>query len=156
MTSSTTFDDEERGAPRAGDQMEPIPARLSLHHSTATALELMGAVDFSFLIVVAPVTGKLLGVVLRRSLERGCEPRGHDPEACPLVRHLKTDMDFCFEGESLDEVFGTAATTISARPAGRASPEDRRRNAIPVIVVDEDKIPVGLLRRPRTEDAPAV
>jgi hypothetical protein len=109
----------------------------------------MWAFGYSFLVVVAPVTGKLLGVVLRRTLERGCESRGHDPESCPLVRHLKTDIDFCMEDERVDEVFGSTPTTISPPGAGRPSPEMRRRNAIPVIVVDESKVPVGLLRRPR-------
>jgi len=133
----------------AGDLMDPLPARLALHHSVAAALELMWAAGFSFLVVVAPVTGKLLGAVLRRNLEKGCEGHGHDPESCPLVRHLSTDIDFCLEGERIDEVFGDAATAIAARPGGRMSPELRRRNAIPVIVVDENKIPVGLLRRPK-------
>lgn len=131
----------------AGDLMEPLPAHLSLHHSVAAARELMWAFGSSYMVVVAPATGKLLGVVLRRSLERGCESEGHDPESCPLVRHLETDVDFCFEGERVDEVFGPAATDIALQP-GRDTPEMRRRNALPVIVVDEDKVPTGLLRRP--------
>jgi CBS domain-containing protein len=131
------------------DVMHPLPARLALHHSVAAARELMWAVGYSFLVVVAPVTGKLLGVVLRRELERGCESRGHDPESCPLVRHLNTDVDFCLAGEPVDEVFGTSAVTISPKSSGRPSPETRRRNAIPVVVVDEDKVPVGILKRPR-------
>lgn len=139
---------EGRTSPFAGEIMDPLPARLALHHSVAAARELMWAAGFSFLVVVAPVTGKLLGVVLRRNLERTCESRGHDPESCPLVRHLFTDIDFAHEGERLHEIFGEAPTALSARPYGR-SPEQRRRNAIPVIVVDADKVPVGLLRRPR-------
>ncbi len=133
----------------AGEVMDPLPARLALHHSVAAARELMWAVGFSFLVVVAPATGKLLGVALRRNLEKGCESRGHDPESCPLVRHLSTDFDFCHEGESLDEIFGEAPTALSEGREERGSPERRRRNAIPVIVVDERKVPVGLLRRPR-------
>jgi CBS domain-containing protein len=133
----------------AGDVMEPLPARLALHHSVAAARELMWALESSFLVVVAPVTGKFLGVVLRRTLERGCESRGHDPEGCPLVRHLKTDVDFCHEGEPLVEVFGEQPTALAAPGSGRPAPEARRRNAIPVVVVDEDKVPVGLLKRPR-------
>ncbi|MDR0787373.1 MAG: hypothetical protein LBG44_05850 [Gemmatimonadota bacterium] len=132
----------------AGDLMEPLPARLALHHSVAAARELMWAAGMSYLIVVAPVTGKLLGVVLRRILEKGCESRGHDPEQCPLVRHLSTDFDFVFEGELIREIFGDAPTTLAAPGEGR-TPELRRRNAIPVIVVDEWKVPIGLLRRPR-------
>jgi len=140
----------------AGEAMEPLPARLALHHSVAAARELMYSGGFSFLVVVAPSTGKLLGVVLRRTLERSCETRGHDPDSCPLVRHLKTDIDFCLEGERVDEVFGTAATSIDLRPyddVDERNADFRRRNAIPVIVVDEYKVPVGLLRRPRARPA---
>lgn len=140
---------ESGRAPTAGDLMDPLPARLALHHSVAAARELMWAAGVSFLVVVAPATGKLLGVVLRRNLEKGCESRGHDPEVCPLVRHLSTDFDFCHEGELMTEIFGDAATSLAARGEGRPPPEVRRRNAIPVIVVDEVKVPVGLLRRPR-------
>jgi CBS domain-containing protein len=136
-------------APLAGDVMEPLPARLALHHSVAAARELMWAAGLSYLVVVAPVTGKLLGIALRRVLEKGCESRGHDPEACPLVRHLSTDFDFVFEGEPLDEIFGDAPITLAKPEEGRPSPETRRRNAIPVIVVDEWKMPIGLLKRPR-------
>src|SRR5690606_5202917 len=85
----------------AADVMQPLPARLTLQHSVAAARELMEFLDYSFLVVVAPATGKLLGVVLRRSLER-CEARGHDPESCMLLRHVKTDIDFCLESERLD------------------------------------------------------
>jgi hypothetical protein len=152
QTKSGEEDGGEAGAGLsrfAGDLMEPLPARLALHHSVAAARELMWALGASYLVVVAPVTGKLLGVVLRRTLEKGCEAHGHDPESCPLVRHLSTDIDFCLEGERLNEIFGHAATAIGASPGHRGPPELRRRNAIPVIVVDEDKVPVGLLRRPR-------
>lgn len=140
-------------SPFAGDVMQPLPARLTLQHSVATAHELMELLEYSFLVVVAPATGKLLGVVLRRSLER-CEARGHDPEECMLVRHVQTDIDFCLETERLDEVFGKSPVSIQP-PGGRASPELRRRNALPVIVVDEYKVPVGLLRRPRPAEASA-
>jgi CBS domain-containing protein len=134
---------------RVADVMDPLPARLALHHSVAAARELMYAAGFSFLVVVAPSTGKLLGVVLRRALERNCESRGHDPEECPLVRHVYTDIDFCLEGELLREVFGSAATAIDPGPPTQRTREARRRNAIPVIVVDGNKVPVGLLSRGR-------
>jgi CBS domain-containing protein len=130
--------------------MEPLPLRLALNHSVAAARELMYAGSCSFIVVVAPVTGKLLGVVTRWTLERGCEARGHDPESCPLVRHVTTEIDFCVAGELLGEVFGSSAMTLSKSPSGRPSPEMRRRNAFPVIVVDEHKVPVGLLPRPRS------
>lgn len=139
----------------AGDVMEPLPARLALGHSVAAARELMWLAEYSFLVVVAPVTGKLLGVVMRRALEKGCESRGHDPESCPLVRHVETDIDFCMEDERVDEVFGSSPTAIGPKSRDRSSPEIRRRNAIPVIVVDEDKVPIGLLRRPRAPVEPA-
>jgi len=162
MDAGGTRDSGDEGTRDAGDQgryaarltveevMKPLPARLALHHSVAAARELMWAFDSSYMVVVAPATGKLLGVVLRRTLERGCESRGHDPEECPLVRHLKTDIDFCLVGERVDEVFGARPTSIPPVRSGRPPPEMRRRNAIPVIVVDEHKIPVGLLLRPRS------
>jgi CBS domain-containing protein len=139
----------EISQPLVGDVMEPLPARLALHHSVAAARELMAACRLSFMVVVAPVTGKLLGVVLRRTLERRCETRGHDPESCPLVRHVNTDIDFCVEDEPVSEVFGGRPMSIPSYREADAPPEARRRNAIPVIVVDADKVPVGLLRRPR-------
>ncbi len=145
-------DSSTEGAPLVADVMSPLPARLALHHSVAAARELMWAAGFSFLVVVAPTTGKLLGIVLRRNLERGCESRGHDPETCPLVRHVETDVDFCLEWETLDEVFGTAPTTLAPPPARARTREERRRQAIPVIVVDENKIPVGLLSRKHATD----
>ncbi|MQA90497.1 MAG: hypothetical protein GEU90_09705 [Gemmatimonas sp.] len=133
----------------AGNLMEPLPARLALHHSVAAARELMLACRMSFMVVVAPATGKLLGVVLRRTLERRCEARGHDPETCPLVRHVRTDIDFCLEDEPVEDLFGRHPTKISPLRGSDATPEARRRSAIPVIVVDVEKVPVGLLRRPR-------
>lgn len=144
------------GESLVGDVMDPLPARLALHHSVAAARELMYALDYSFLVVVAPVTGKFLGVVLRRTLERTCEQRGHDAESCPLVRHLKTDVDFCLETERVDEVFGQRATAIQPPGEGRPAPEVRRRNALPVVVVDDYKVPIGLLRRPRPTEQVAV
>lgn len=134
------------------DVMDPLPARLALHHSVAAARELMFAAGFSFLVVVAPSTGKLLGIVYRRNLERLCESFGHDPETCPLVRHIETDIDFCLEWETLSEVFGTRATSIALEPETPRSRDDRRRQAVPVIVVDENKIPVGLLSRRQAAD----
>lgn len=145
--------EEGSEGPIVADVMQPLPARLTLRHSVAAARELMEVLEYSFLVVVAPATGKLLGVVLRRSLER-CEARGHDPESCMLVQHVKTDIDFCLETETLDEVFGKTPATI-APPGGRGSPNIRRRNALPVVVVDEYKIPVGLLRRPRPSESSA-
>lgn len=135
------------------DVMRPLPACLTLEHSVIAALEFMDIFEMHFLVVVAPTTGRLLGVVTRRSLERSCERRGHDPESCPLLRHLKTDIDFCLETERLDEVFGRHPAAI-APPGGRLPAHIRRRNAIPVIVVDEYKIPVGLLKRPPPEAPP--
>ncbi len=140
------------GSRLVAEVMTPLPARLALHHSVAAARELMQVAGFSFLVVVAPTTGKLLGIVLRRTLERECEASGHDPETCPLVRHVETDIDFCLEGETLSEVFGTAPTTLATRAEQPRTPADRRRQAIPVIVVDQDKIPVGLLSRKRATD----
>jgi hypothetical protein len=131
----------------ARDFMKPIPARLSLQHTSALAAELMDAVGQPFLVVVAPVTGKLLGIVRRRALERRCQARGHDPEHCPLVRHLTTDIDFCLESESLSEIFDNRATGAEAVTPRNKNPRERRRLRRPLIVVNESKVPVGLLSR---------
>lgn len=129
----------------AAEAMRPVVEPIELGSTTAAARDRMREENRAFLPVVAPGTGKLLGVVLRTAVERACESNGHDPETCPLVHHLKVDIDFCFTEDTVAEVlegeadFGTTASA-HARKA-------RIRRSLPVIVVDERKVPVGVLVR---------
>ncbi|HUG41714.1 MAG TPA: CBS domain-containing protein [Longimicrobiales bacterium] len=94
---------------------------------TGRALDIMNEARLDFLPVVAEDTGKLLGVVLRKGIERGCWGMGHDPDLCAMQNHLKTGVRFTFEDEPLDS--GTL----------KASETE------PVVVVDRQLRPVGIL-----------
>lgn len=100
---------------------------VTLDQTAADALEIMRAEDLSFVPVTAPATGKFLGIVLRRALERGCVGMGHDAQKCPLQHHLKTDVRFVFASDEPD------------RDAVRAAASQ------PVVVVDAALVPVGVL-----------
>lgn len=129
----------------AAGVMQPLPTTISLDRTAAEARARMREEDLSFLAVVAPETDKLMGVVLLGALERACASNGHNPEDCPLVLHLKTDIDFCFAGDRVAEVVGQDEVPAPAETlAGRKA---RVRRALPVLVVDEQKIPVGYLER---------
>lgn len=127
--------------------MQPIPAMLTLEHSVMAACEIMDALDMSFLVIGAPATGRLLGIVVRDALDLSCREEGHDPDDCRLVNHLETDIDFCLESEPIDEVFGDSPASIRSSDAG-ASGDQSIVAGLPVVVVDEYKLPVGLLSRP--------
>lgn len=129
----------------AMEAMQAMPEPISLTSTAAEARDRMSDEDLSFLTVVSPETTKLLGVVLAGALERACEMNGHDPERCPLIQHLKADVDFCFAGEHVEEVLSTLDTPVPA--AGRAARKARVRKSLPVIVVDEQKVPLGYLAR---------
>lgn len=70
---------------------------------TGVALDIIRREDLDYLPVVAEDTGKLVGVVMRKGLERGCWATGHDPSRCPIQHHLKTGVEFWFEDDPLDE-----------------------------------------------------
>lgn len=129
----------------AEEVMQPLPATIPLNSTAAEARERMREEDLPYLVVVAPETEKLLGMVLLNALERACESNGHDPAECPVVQHLKTDIDFCFVEEPIAEAIGREPDLASANtPAGRRT---RVRRSLPVVVVDEQKVPVGFLER---------
>lgn len=130
--------------PSAADLMQPLPATIALGAKSATARAEMKKQDLSFLVVVAPDTEKLLGVVLRGALERACESNGHEPD-CPIAQHLKTGIDFCFIEERVAEAVGGEPDLSSMET--RAARKARLRRSLPVIVVDEQKVPVGYLAR---------
>lgn len=127
--------------------MKPLPAVLTLEHSVAAAREFMDAFGIPYLVVVAPSTGRMLGVVVDEALARTCEGEDHDPDDCPLVRHVETDIDFCLDSEKIDEVFGDGPDKIPYAGAERG--DSAHRADLPVIVVDEFKVPVGYLERPK-------
>jgi CBS domain-containing protein len=130
----------------AAEAMTPIPELLGLGTTAAEARRRMATLDLPFMIVVAPATRKLLGAVLRTALERACVANGHDPEVCPIAQHLKADIDFCFAGETLDEVLHDPDGEMEGASA-RHQRRRRVRQSLPVVVVDEHKVPCGLLHR---------
>lgn len=127
----------------AREAMQPMDRWIELEQTADAALNLMQEEDLEFLPVVTPDTHKFLGVVLRRALERGCVEMGHDTTECRLVNHLKADVDFCFEGEPLDAALSTPEEEYDNQ-------RTRRRLSLPVIVVDEQKVPIGMIERPGT------
>lgn len=129
----------------AAEVMRTIPKPATLESTAAEARLRMREEDLEFLPVVAPDSGKLLGVVLRGALERACEANGHDPETCHLVHHLKADIDFCFVQEPVREVLDEGGEDYEEE--GISARRRRVRRSLPVIVVDAQKIPVGLLAR---------
>jgi CBS domain-containing protein len=152
MADELTIDRRKGMTPRtmaamtAAETMAPIPELLGLRTTAAEARRRMEALDLPFMIVVAPATRKLLGAVLRTALERACGTNGHDPEECPVARHLEADIDFCFAGETLDEVLHDPDDGMD----GASALQQRRRRvrqSLPVVVVDEHKVPCGLLHR---------
>lgn len=124
--------EQKRGAGKGGidrSRVRPIPVVVEIQDTTGRALDIMNADGLDFLPVVAEQTGKLLGVVLRKGIERGCWGMGHDPDICPMQNHLKTGIQFAFEDEPLDP----STVEIAARE--------------PVVVVDRQLRPVGILLR---------
>jgi CBS domain-containing protein len=129
----------------AAEAMRPMPEPITLDSTAAVARERMREENLSFLPVVSPENDKLLGVVLRGTVERACEANGHDPETCPLAQHLKADIDFCFAEEQVEEVRSTLDEPVP--DGGLAARKARVRKSLPVIVVDEQKVPLGYLMR---------
>lgn len=95
--------------------------------TTGEALKLMKAEATDFVPVTEVASGKLVGVVLRKAVERGCWGMGHDPERCPIDKHLKTEVRFCFESDGPDAVLEAAVAEG------------------PVVVVDSALMPIGIL-----------
>jgi CBS domain-containing protein len=130
----------------AREIMQPLPCAVTPQTLAAEALEVMRREDVHFLPVVAADSERFLGVVLRRALELGCAEIGHRASECAVVSHLKADVDFCLHSEPADEVVqDTSAAEEHA--AGRHNSRTRTRLRLPVIVVDENKVPVGMIER---------
>lgn len=115
------------------DRVRPVPATVEIGGVTGVALDIIRREDLHYLPVVAEDTGKLVGVVMRKGLERGCWGMGHDPDRCPIQNHLKTDVEFWFEDDPLDE----------------AALEKAKRE--PIVVVDRDLKPLAIVQGEREE-----
>lgn len=114
--------------PKDEERVRLIPAVVKVNDVTGAALDIIQREDLPYLPVVAEDTGKLVGVVMRKGLERGCWAMGHKPDRCPMANHLKTGVEFWFEDEPLD-----------ARVLRKANDE-------PVVIVDHELKPVGIIR----------
>jgi CBS-domain-containing membrane protein len=130
----------------AREIMQPLPFAVTPQTLAAAALEVMRREDVQFLPVVAADSERFLGVVLRRALELGCANIGHWESECAVVSHLKVDVDFCLQSELVDEVLQDTSTA-EEHAAGRHNSRIRTRLRLPVIVVDENKVPVGMIER---------
>lgn len=130
----------------AKEAMQPLPPLVSLKRSAAEALEIMQSANSEFLPVVAPETERFMGVVLRKGLEHGCERMGHIPAECPLLSHLMADAEFCFKDEPVEPLLDETAGR-SELVAGLRDRSIRKRLSVPIIVVDERKVPIGMIPR---------
>lgn len=110
-----------------GNRVRPVSEVAELGGVAARALEVIQREDLPYLPVVAEATGKLVGVVMRKGLERGCHPMGHDPERCPIPTHLEAGVEFWFEDQELDEEVLELA------------------NREPLVIVDRDLNPVAIV-----------
>lgn len=108
-------------------RVRPLGATVHVSQTTAEALDVMDDEGMDFVPITSADNGKLLGVVLRRAVERGCLGMGHRAETCIIQNHLKTGIPFCFESEQPDLEMRSAASKG------------------PVVVVDATLVPVGVL-----------
>lgn len=128
------------------DEMTQVRARVLPTDHSADALALMNREDLSFVIVVAGGTGELLGVVLKSVLENACASAGHDPVECRVRQHLKADVRYSFQDTPGDELLNQPEGVEGAGHFIR-SLRARSRQRLPVIVVDRERVPVGLRDR---------
>lgn len=110
----------------AGERVRRVAGVVDVRASTQNALDIMNAEGIDALPVVDDAE-RLLGVVLRKGIERGCKYVGHDSATCAVRNHLKRTVLFCFESEPVTDELLTASRTQ------------------PVVVVDLDRRPTGLL-----------
>lgn len=106
-------------------EAHPIPARSTV----SGALRLMAAKRTDVLPVIEDETGQVLGIVLRRALERGCLKMGHKPDECVVAEH------------TMREVSGV--TGASSRAKARRSVAQQYR-----LVLDEAGFPLAILWYP--------
>lgn len=122
-----TTEKEQAEAVKAGG-VRRTPEVVEITDVTQDALEIIRREDLPYLPVVAEGTDKLVGVVMRKGLELGCRGMRHDPESCPMEKHLKTGVEFWFDDDPLDD--GVVE---------KAKKE-------PVVVVNRDLRPLGIVK----------
>lgn len=128
-----------RGA-TVSEGLQPLRGTIPVFASTESARRRIEREGLRFLVVVAPGTGKLVGAVDRETLTpRACCRRKGRP--CAVVRHLSTDLAFCFGEELADDVLQDEAELADE---GRVP----RVRSIPWIVVDTRMMPLGLFSPP--------
>lgn len=132
-------------AATVAEVMKPLPEPISLASTAAVARRRMREDSLGFLPVVSPENGKLLGIILQSAVERACVANGHEA-GCPVSQHLKTDIDYCFLHVPVEEVLGTSSDSQQMDRGVRAR-RKRVRFSLPVIVVDAQQVPVGVLPR---------
>lgn len=113
------------------NRVRRVSETVEISDVTGAALEIIRRDDLQYLPVVAEDTSKLVGVVMRKGLERGCWGMGHDSDRCRIHHHLKTDVEFWFEDDPLDE--GAL----------------EKANHEPIVVVDRDLKPVAIVQAER-------
>lgn len=112
---------------KAVSVMQPLSHRLTPLQTSGEALTLMQQAQLDFVPVVTADSGELLGIVLKKALENGCERMGHDLNTCPLSNHLKLNIETCCTDD----------------PVADNKRNGRRR--LPVVVVDESRSPIGYI-----------
>jgi CBS-domain-containing membrane protein len=130
------------------DLMQPLPPTVTTRTSAAEALAIMQREDAAFLPVVIADTDRFAGVVLRRALERGCVGMGHREARCLVLNHLKADVEFCLIDEPAEPALRDDARR--KEPGDSLPVRARNRWRLPIIVVDEQKVPIGMVERSAT------
>jgi CBS domain-containing protein len=127
------------------DEVKPIRAQVRPTDASAKVLAMLEREGLSFAVVVAPESDELLGVVLRGVLQNACTSIGHDPSTCTIRQHLKADVDVSLQNEPAREFLNDRGVE---RVASRLRTiRARSRERLPVIVLDEQRRPVGLRTR---------
>jgi hypothetical protein len=128
-----------RGA-TAAEVLQPLRGTIPVFASTESARRRIEREGHSFLVVVAPGTGRLVGAVDRATLAQRacCRLAG---QACTVARHLATDLAFCFAEEVAADVLQDEAELADQ---GRVP----RGRSIPWVVVDRQLMPLGIFTPP--------
>jgi CBS domain-containing protein len=127
------------------DEVKPIRARVRPTDASAEVLANLEREGLSFAVVVAPESDELLGVVLRGVLQNACTSIGHDASTCTIRQHLKADVDVSPQNEPTREFLNDQGVEHVASRLRTIRARSRER--LPVIVLDEQRRPVGLRTR---------
>lgn len=105
-----------------------VPKVVEPDDPTGVALEILEKAELPFLPVRGKDSGRCVGVVLRKALVNGCRGMGHDPDGCPVSRHLYTNIDRVRQ----QDAFGSGG-------------EDESAGRRPTVLVDEDGAPTSIV-----------